>query len=103
MVIDIENLQHEVTVTTEISSLETPSEPFQDKLVQTEKNAGISMPPPILSSSIKENEEGFDYLTGFENYDHCMMLFQALGPVVHALKNHSRCLTPENELFLTLV
>ena len=47
--------------------------------------------------------QDFEYLTGFVSYEHFQLLFRAQGPAAHQLSYRSKSLTPENELFLTLV
>ena len=50
------------------------------------------------------NKQGdLEYLTGCHDYNHFMLLFSVLGPSVHHLKYRSTTLSPENELFLTLM
>ncbi|XP_033725364.1 uncharacterized protein LOC117315325 [Pecten maximus] len=43
------------------------------------------------------------YYTGFEDYDHFMLFFNILGPAAHDLQFKSSVLSPENQLFLTLM
>ena len=58
---------------------------------------------PYRIEKYKENDEAMKYLTGFEDYEHFLLLFNVLGPACFELKYKSDELSAQNELFLTLM
>ena len=51
----------------------------------------------------KNEPQIINYYTGFVNYQHLMYFFSCLGPAVFALSFQSGSLSPQDEMFLTLI
>ena len=49
------------------------------------------------------NPEAIQFYTSFKNYDHFFLFFNILGPAVDNLNYKCSLLSPENQLFLTLM
>ena len=58
---------------------------------------------PYRIENFKRDDEAFQYLTGFDSYEHFKLLLNILGPASSQLKYKSKELDTENELFLTLI
>ena len=52
---------------------------------------------------MKNNSRMISYYTGFNNYDHLMLLFNILGPAAFDLNYKCSLLSPQDQLFLTLI
>ena len=50
-----------------------------------------------------DDTKAFKYLTGLDGHEHFKLIFTILGPACYELNYQSKQLSPENELFLTLV
>lgn len=52
---------------------------------------------------MKDNDEAMKFYTGFRSYHHLCYVFGCLGPAAMHLKWASKCLSPREEFFLTLI
>ena len=52
---------------------------------------------------MKNNSRMISFYTGFNNYDHFMLLFNILGPAAFDLNYKCSLLSPQDQLFLTLI
>ena len=62
------------------------------------------MPSFILSiEGIERNSQAIQYYTGFDDYDHFMLMFAILGPNVNCIGLDDCVLSAENQFFLTML
>ena len=90
----------------DMESVATPAMNVEDgeeskPKVRPGKNIPNSEAPYRIEKYIG-NDEAIKYLTGFDSYEHFLLLFNILGPACFELKYKSE-LTAQNELFLTLI
>ncbi|KAK6175987.1 hypothetical protein SNE40_014358 [Patella caerulea] len=54
-------------------------------------------------ANIKENQNAVKYYTGFEDYNHFMMMFNVLGPAAKELNQRQCSLHPTEQFLLTMI
>ena len=78
---------------------EEPEIEHDDKEVQCE----IPVVGKFAIEGMKNNSRMISFYTGFNNYDHFMLLFNILGPAAFDLNYKCSLLSPQDQLFLTLI
>ena len=53
--------------------------------------------------AVKEDDKMMAYYSGFKSYNHFLYLFSFLCPEIYSLDYKPKCLSEENQLFLTLI
>ena len=77
---------------------------LQDRTVDSEVQCNILTSCQYMRlERYTDDTKAFKYLTGLDGHEHFKLIFTILGPACYELNYQSKQLSPENELFLTLV
>ena len=96
--VDISNVQNEVTVSSEIQPEEE-----EELGIEEEQEPRCAILGNFSIDSIRHEPKKVQYYTSFKDYDHFMFFYHCLGPAVDHLTYKSQSLSPRDELFLTLM
>ena len=95
--IETEDIQPQSVEVNDTGKPETSTCSTSTECTLLTKNGGYSI------ARFAHDNKAFQYLTGFDSYEHFQLLMAILGPACYELKYKSKELDAENELFLTLI
>lgn len=101
------DIQHEVEISTDseyisVNNAEQEAPEYKEP-VHKEVQCSMQILGTFSIEHFQTNNRMVQYYTGFNNYSHFQLFFNILGPAVYELKYNCHLLTPENQLFLTLM
>ena len=99
------DIQQEVEFSTEDISVYNAEQqaPEHKEPVHKEVQCSMQILGTFSIEHFQNNSRMVQYYTGFNNYEHFQLFFNVLGPAAYNLKYNCQLLTPENQLFLTLM
>lgn len=96
---------HEVILDQASSGTSSEQDNLKTQYVTAEKEVQCDIPTlgKISIEGMKPNSKMISYYTGFNGYDHFMLIFNILGPAAFYLNYKCVLLSPQDQLFLTLI
>lgn len=103
--VHLHDIQEEVVV--ESLPLSTDSQSIHEEPEREHADEEVQCEIPVVGKfaieGMKNNSKMISYYTGFNDYDHFMLLFNILGPASFDLNYKCTLLSPQDQLFLTLI
>ena len=96
-------VQHEIEVSSQVEANQEAENESVCNFVDAHCQCNLSESDKFGVEKFQTHPSAIHYYTGFEDFEHFMFFFHCLGPASYDLNFKCKVLTPEDQLFLTLM